>query len=391
MRRRVIVTAPVSSGGLYTHLRYVFPRLLRLEPEWDLEVYAPDVVLRAVFGQSGEPWMHARGDGSLAGRLAWEAGGLPGLLRADRDALLFAPFGPLLNTSLAARAVVKSENLLALVPQRELEVRPAERAKLLLMRRIYIANARRARVLVCASRHARARLSTLSRVAEERMRVVPHGVEVPTQGRPCRTSSAEAIRAKPYVLHVGQAMPYRRTLELAEAYVDLVKRRPDVPPLIWIGSALNHHRTYERKCLDVLGPLLSSGKALHLGQVPHDDVLALTSSAHTIVYPSVCEDCPNVVLEALGVGGVLVCCDIPANRELAGDAAVFVRESTPHGIAAALEPAISDHALRDRLKAQARVRASMFTWDRTAEGIADALRSALDALDQGTARPGQER
>jgi glycosyltransferase involved in cell wall biosynthesis len=378
MRRRVIVSAPVSSGGLYTHLRYVFPRLQAVEPDWTFEVHAPEVVLRSVFGRMNEPWMHVTGNGSLRERLRWEFRDLPALLRSDPSALLFAPFGPLLNVPLASRGVVKSENLLALVPHRGLDLRPAEQARLTIMRRVYVANARRARTLVCASRHARARLSTLSGVAEDRMCVVPHGIEPPPPGKACRSESAEAIRRRPYVLHVGQAWPYRRTLQLARGYAELVKRRPDAPPLVWVGAALPIQLGYQQRCLDVLRPLLDSGKAFHLGQVAHEDVLALTSSAHTIVYPSICEDCPNVVLEALGVGAVLVCADIPANRELADDQAVYVRESSPHGIADALERALFDTTLRARVQAGAHERASMFTWNRTAERIADALRDAFD-------------
>jgi glycosyltransferase involved in cell wall biosynthesis len=157
---------------------------------------------------------------------------------------------------------------------------------------------------------------------------------------------------------------------------------------VWVGAPQAFQREYGQKCLDLLRPLLDSGKAYHLGQVPHEDVLVLTSNAHTIVYPSVCEDCPNVVLEALGVGAVLVCADIPANRELMDDHAVYVGESNGPAIAAALERAIFDAPLRARLKAGARERAAMFTWDRTAERIADAVR---DAFADGEARVGRER
>src|SRR5258708_17128640 len=121
-RRRVIISAPRSSGGLYTHLRYVFPRLQKLEPEWDLEIHAPEAVHRAIFGRTDEPWMHFTGAASLKARFRWEFRDLPALLRSDPSALLLAPFGPLLNVPLASRGVVKSENLLALLPQREIDV-----------------------------------------------------------------------------------------------------------------------------------------------------------------------------------------------------------------------------------------------------------------------------
>jgi glycosyltransferase involved in cell wall biosynthesis len=377
MRRRVVISAPVSSGGLYTHLRYVLPRLRRIEPTWSFEVHGSEAVLRAVFGATGEPWMHVTGAASMKDRLRWEFRDLPALLRRDPEAMLLAPFGPLLNVSLAPRGVVKSENLLALLPQRELVVTPSERVKLAVMRPVYVANARRAGTLVCASRHARARLSALSGVPEDQMRVIPHGVEPPPAGKTCSTGANEALRQRPYILHVGQAMPYRRTLETAQGYVELVARRPDAPPLVWIGEALPVHRDYERRCLEVLRPLIDAGKAHHLGRVPHADVLALTASAHTIVYPSTCEDCPNVILEALGVGAVLVCADIPANRELADDQAVLIDAPTGPRVAAAMERALFDEELRAELKAGARMRAAMFTWDATAERFADTLRDAF--------------
>jgi glycosyltransferase involved in cell wall biosynthesis len=387
MRRRIIISAPVSSGGLYTNLRYVLPRLQRIEPTWSFELHSPLAALRAVFGRTDEPWMHVTGVGSMKERLRWEMVDLPALLRSDPDALLFAPFGALLNVRLASRGVVKSENLLTLLPQRELVVTPAEHAKFLIMRRVVVANARRAGTLVCASKHSRARLSVLSGVPEDRMPVIPHGVEPPPAGLACSAPANEALRQKPYLLHVGQAMPYKRSLEMAKAYVELVRRRPDAPPLVWLGAALPIHRAYERQCLEVLRPLLDAGKAHHLGHVPHQDVMALTASAHTIAYPSIIEDCPNVVLEALGAGAVLVCADIPATRELADGQAVMVGESSGSAIADALERALFDEVLRARLKVGARQRAAMFTWDATAQRFADTLRNAFDSLG---ARSGRE-
>jgi glycosyltransferase involved in cell wall biosynthesis len=215
------------------------------------------------------------------------------------------------------------------------------------------------------------------------MRVIPHGIEPPPAGNACGTPANEALRQKPYLLHVGQAMPYRRTLEMAQGYVELVARRPDAPPLVWIGKALPVHAEYERRCIEVLKPLIDAGKVHALGQVPHADVLALTASAHTIVYPSTCEDCPNVILEALGVGAVLVCADIPANRELADDQAVMIDRPSGASVASALERALFDESLRTEMKAGARQRAAMFTWDATAERFADTLRDAFDDR-QGT-------
>jgi glycosyltransferase involved in cell wall biosynthesis len=102
------------------------------------------------------------------------------------------------------------------------------------------------------------------------------------------------------------------------------------------------------------------------------------------VYPSVQEDCPNVVLEALSAGRVGVYADIPAVRELAGDAAVFVRDPQPERLARALERAVLDEPLRSRLSGEARARGALFTWDRSAQRLVAILDEAFSGAEDAS-------
>jgi glycosyltransferase involved in cell wall biosynthesis len=351
--------------------------MMKLEPSWHIELHAPKEVFLTCFGTQGEPWMRPLPGAGYRQRGRWELIDLPHLLRSDPEALAWAPFGVPLNLALAPRTVWMSRNLIPLLPPREWELSPSDHLRIHLLRTLIVGFARLARGTICVSQHARARLASLARMDRARIAVAPHGVSAFVPGRSCSDGALEKMRQTKYVLHVGQPVPYRRTRELFAGYARLAARRSDLPPLVVAGRARPQDAAYEASCQHLLEPLVREGRAHLLGQIPHSDVLALLGSAHAFVYPSVHEDCPNVVLEALSAGRAGVFADIPAVRELADQAGVFVANPQPDTLAEAIERAVYDGPLRDRLGVAAQARAALFTWDRTAEKTVEIFERAF--------------
>jgi glycosyltransferase involved in cell wall biosynthesis len=272
-----------------------------------------------------------------------------------------------------------SRNIIPLLPHKDWEVSAPDRPRLLAMRALVVLWARLARRTICVSQDARARLARVAGVDASSIPVIPHGVESIDPSVPCVSPDLEALRSGPYILHVGQPTAYRRTKQLFEAYASLVASGEDVPPLFVAGRARPSDVGYERECLRILEPALRRERARMLGQVKHDDVLALMSKAHTFVYPSVHENCPNVVLEALAAGRVSVYADIAPVRELADDAALYVPNPSGPELASAIRIATSDDVSRRSLSARAVERAAQFTWERTADSTAAVLDDAFRA------------
>jgi len=372
----LIVSVPRGSGGAYTHLSRVLPRVMTLLSSWQIEVHGSVPVLQACFGTAGATWMRPLADEGYAARLRWEFGELPQRLRTDPNAMVWAPFGPPLNVRLAPRTVWMSQNLLPLLPREELELVGADHLRIRALRALLLRWARHARRTICISQHARERLARLAEIDPASIPVIPHGVDPIPNTLRCSVERLEALRTTRYVLYAGQPVPYRRTRELYAAYAILAARNPDVPPLLALGKARSRDKGYEGECLAILAPLIGAGRAHAVGQASHGDTLALMGSAHAFANPSVHEDCPNVVLEALSARQVGVYADIPAVRELAADAGLFVRNPRPEGLAEALERALVDVVERERISRAAAVRAAMFSWDRAAERTAQVLEQA---------------
>ena len=75
------------------------------------------------------------------------------------------------------------------------------------------------------------------------------------------------------------------------------------------------------------------------GLVPDDDLAAIYSGAHALVFPSDDEGFGLPPVEALACGTPVVACDLPALREVLADRATFVEQNDLDGLVTAAEAA----------------------------------------------------
>lgn len=151
-------------------------------------------------------------------------------------------------------------------------------------------------------------------VRPERLHLVPHGLP-PLPPEP-------ALPRDGPLLALGDDRPRKNRARVARAHRLAAERRPDLPPLRFVGP-------------------------------PHDYVdertkLHLLRSCRAVVQASLFEGFGLPVLEALRAGAPLVCSDLPPFRELAGDDAVYVdprdENSIAIGLLRALDPEFAAHA-----------------------------------------------
>jgi glycosyltransferase involved in cell wall biosynthesis len=105
-----------------------------------------------------------------------------------------------------------------------------------------------------------------------------------------------------------------------------------------------------------------AARILCLGSLSAEEVRQELAAADLFLFPSHYESFGIAVLEALAAGVPVVCSDLPALREVAGSAAIFVASADMAGWIAAVDRVRADLALRARLSEQGRLRARRFTW-----------------------------
>ena len=223
-------------------------------------------------------------------------------------------------------------------------------------RRLLPLVARRAKVVVTVSEFSRRELQELLGVDA---RVVPGGVD--QRFRP--DADAEPARAaleltKPYVLTVASQTTRKNLAALAATARQLETQGIE---LVAAGGGRPQFRN----------DAAATG-ARALGHVPDEHLPGLYAGARAFVLPSLHEGFGLTALEAMACGVPVVAARSGALPETCGDAARYVDPRDPQAIAAAVQEAIHDDALRTA----GPPRAAQFTWERTVRELDALLRPA---------------
>ena len=353
---RIAVDANVLEaawGGIPKHVTRIVEQLVAAGDEVDLLVN---------LGAWRSPVSGARGVPiRLKGREPWRELRLPLWALRHRPDVLWAPEGLLPRVPTVPGVVTVHDLAPVLFPASK---PPAvEHAFRTSMPR----SARAASRVACVSRATAADVTRLWGIADERIRIVPNGVDERFTPGDADAARAEVARRHgieaPYVLHVGSLEPRKGLDPLIEAAARSDWR------LVLAGSPGFEGERIERAARE-------AGAALLRG-VGDDDLVDLYRGAHAVAVPALYEGFGIVPLEAMACGTpVAVATEAGALEEVVGDAAVLVAERS----AAAWVAAVAEAARRrEELAERGHARATGYGWAAAGTAMRGVLSEAASA------------
>jgi glycosyltransferase involved in cell wall biosynthesis len=122
---------------------------------------------------------------------------------------------------------------------------------------------------------------------------------------------------------------------------------------------------------------LRHGQVQLLGRIPDNELAVLYARATAVVVPSRWEGFGLPVLEGMAAGTPVICTDVPALREVGGDAVITVPVGDATALAQALAKLSGDPQFRSDLGARGIRRAANFSWDRSARQLWEAYSALL--------------
>jgi glycosyltransferase involved in cell wall biosynthesis len=199
---------------------------------------------------------------------------------------------------------------------------------------VYRTTARRSRLVIAISEDARETLVERLSLDPDRVRTIHLGVDLE------RFSPGEGAR-EDFVLYPANRWKHKNHETLFRAMALL-------PDLRLILTGRGHPRDPARE------------RVYDAGLVSADQLVSFYRRAAALVFPSLYEGFGQPVLEALACGCPVACSDLPALREVAGDAAEYFDPLEPASITEATRRAIA------RGGDAGPARAARFTWDECA-------------------------
>jgi glycosyltransferase involved in cell wall biosynthesis len=299
-------------------------------------------------------------------RAAWEKFCLPKLLRHVRADVLFCP-GGIIGASLppGCKSIAMFRNMIPFDPaQRRRYPLGYMRMRHWILEKVLLRSMLRADLVIFISEFARTVIEDRASRRLKNTVLIPHGIDPSFRnGRGKDSPRPKWLLAEDYLLYVSCVDFYKAQVEVVQAYALLKQRRPTREKLVLAGP---ESPDYGRKVRQEIHRLGLDEDVVMVGQIPYEQMPELYHHAKANIFASQCENCPNILLEALAAGRPVLASNRPPMPEFGGDAAVYFDPTSPTELAEQLARLLEDPDRMRELSAKAKERSFRYDWARTA-------------------------
>lgn len=244
-----------------------------------------------------------------------------------------------------------------------------------LLRRVSIRSLGRADRVIAVSEFARDYLTSTIGIEGHRIRTIYHGRNEAFASAENAENDRVSLKRNgvggSYILTCGSLLPYRRSEDVVAAFNRRADHLPAGTQLVIAGAGTD--RRYGALLHRAVESSPHRDRILPLGHVPWETMMALYRRCLLCVMATEIEACPNVAIEAMASGCVIVSSDRPPLPEMFEGCSLEYRARDVNHLAQQMQLAADDASLRCELKVRALQRAEAFSWEKCASETYSAL------------------
>ncbi len=306
-----------------------------------------------------------RGRFRAAGRMLWQNLRLPWLLK-QLHADVYLSFSHYLPRTLPS-GLMTIMGVTNFAPFSDLamqaEIAAQSKLRLVMLKRTILSSATRAHRVVALSGALRRSLVQLG-VDEKKISVIPNGVDVSSDPGLDAAGKRErdhcGVNGK-FLLYVSHFYRYKNFERLIKAYAGLSLELRDQFLLVLIGEPRD--AGYYREINALIETLGMTSRVVVIPGLSSADLVEFYRSASVFVFPSLVENSPNVLLEAMAHGVAVLASQIQPIPEFGQDAVRYVDPLNVEVMTKEIGALLSDQETRNELAKRARIQAQRFSWD----------------------------
>ncbi|RDU96038.1 glycosyltransferase family 4 protein [Trinickia dinghuensis] len=296
-------------------------------------------------------------------RFVWERFVLPGVLRKLDIDVLFCPGGVIGTTPpTGCRTVTMFRNMIPF----DMRVRRAvpyglQRVRNWLLERVMLRSMAGADLVIFISDFARGVIE--SRITVRQHATIPHGVPdlfkagTGAQPRPLFVPQDE------YLLYVSRFDVYKHHYEVVSGYARLPQPLRERYKLVLVGEADSPEAGRVQALIDTLQ---LNDRVVVAGAAKYQELPAAYRHAALILFASSCENCPNILLEALGAGRPVLSSSVDPMPEFGADAVAYFDPRDPDQISETMQKVLTSPDRGEELGRKAAARSRRYDWKVTA-------------------------
>ena len=320
--------------------------------------------------------------GSWINQWQWYSKGLPTLLKKIQPDVVYAVNGLVPRKLYKRYAVMATVNNMLPFSRRHVYQYPffsKRYARLVLQKQMLIKSIRMANAVVLYGYHCLDELAVYEPKLKEKSFValygIPEGIKLNPDDLPPHPNGGV-----PYHLYFSQIYPYKNHIRLLHAYRQALDQEPDLPELILAGLPCD--AAHVQKIIRTIGKLGLVEKVRYIGAVDKKNIPSWLYHAEVNYFASLCETNSFVVIEILGVGGVLACSRPKSHLDAEGEACEPFDPYSVEDIKGVIVKLHRGPGRRRELRHLAKERAMTFQWGKCGKAIWEAAYLAKKRFTQ---------
>lgn len=295
-------------------------------------------------------------------RTLWEKVALPRIIAREQAHVLFCPGGVIASRVPAScKTVTMFRNMIPFDPEALARIPLGlQKIRNFLLKRVMLRSMANADLTIFISEHARRIIEVLVRVRNPV--TISHGISAAFRTHAQSLHRPAWLPTGEYLLYVSRFDVYKHQFEVATAFAALPPDLFSRYKLLLVGET---DEVLARRVVDLARKKELEDRILVVGPIAYADLPAAYHHATVNLFASSCENCPNILLEALGAGRPVLSSDVMPMPEFGVDAVGYFSPTDPKSICDALIRVLQDEPRRNQLAAAAARRSADFDWANT--------------------------
>jgi len=295
-------------------------------------------------------------------RTIWEIFYLPILLKKLKIDVLFCPGG--LITTKVPKGVKSATMFRNMTPfdQNQLNGMPLNLDKIrnLILKRFMLRSMKKADLVIFISEFAEKTIKQHLATPLKKRVLIHHGVDFSKNEA---EEDISAVIKLPYILYPSSIDVYKSQLEVIEAYYSLSKKI-DLPHLVLLGSLEQNldYVTQVRESIQIKG---LQDKVVLAGKIDFKLMPTMYRQSSFIIFASQTENCPNILLEAMSSGKLILCSNFQPMPEFAKESVIYFNPQKPEDLTNNLEMVIKKEDLVDYYSKKSLEESKAYSWEDT--------------------------
>ncbi len=295
-------------------------------------------------------------------RMIWEFLYLPFLLLFTKAKVLFVPGGMDFTCfTFGIPKVTMFRNMLPFDSKAQLSL-PNFKLKFKnhILKMLMLRTMKSANSVIFISYYAKNVVEGIMRITTSQ--VIPHGISNHFKPDKDYDKEVNENRSK-YILYVSRFEPYKNHLNLIKAYASLSDTLKQIYRLILVGEFMEPAYS---QCIRYVQEHNLVEHIVFKGKVEYEELPTVYKNASLFIFPSSCENCPNILLEAIGCGVPVLSSNSDPMPEFAKDAALYFDENNYHDISRKINLCLTDPMLMNEMRGKSIFLRRDYMWETTA-------------------------